>query len=686
MINFFPELKKPRSDGLASALGLEDLRNPYEIYFGLFGEDDSSDGAADNNPVDAEAGRFSGRGNTQAAAGTPSRGTTFGVDGRSKTGSTALDAAIGYTDDDNRGNPGANFDALNNATTQQTIAAVAAAREAQDRGGSPGQVESAVASALDNYSTGTVDRSGGLTDKGRSFVDDIVNQTFAPPPSLLTSDPNEIFDFDITQNRNVSTDDLSPSTPSMALPGSLPASRSAEVSRALSRSSSAVLSRPDAGVGSGIPRNLIDDELKTRAEAGDRIAQNFFTPSPYELATDSRVPAVGIMTTPQATAANVLGMDRSNPNEMAARESNMARMAIGDAGMITDASPRSNQVVLGGGTDNMGDVNDPRFGGSDFSNQVVLGGGTDNMNLVNDARFGGPATLPTAAATVRDLQRARDGLRTTAPAPGGITTIQGPTAQDLANLDALAKAGFDDDTAEMGIRGPGSGYDARGLPTGLQTFTNNQGITATTNLAGLTQAQRDNLPGYMNPKEGGLQDTIFGNPLDTAYGYELDAQGNVTGILGRPGGGGMVGAGMELLTNALLGPPESVEDLLNRSVYTGYGPGSQVGMDGSDDGREMSKPPTDPCPDGFVLKDGVCTPVDQAGEDTGGGPGSDFIMQPPIAPPTFQPITQGTPISQINPFVLQPYTPMQAQNIGASRVAQGIQPMSPTGAALGRQI
>ena len=68
-----------------------------------------------------------------------------------------------------------------------------------------------------------------------------------------------------------------------------------------------------------------------------------------------------------------------------------------------------------------------------------------------------------------------------------------------------------------------------------------------------------------------------------------------------------------------------------------------------------------------------------------GGPGGDFKILP-IAPPTFQPMTQATPVNQINPFVLQPYTPMQAQNIGASRVAQGIQGVSPTGAALGRQI
>jgi hypothetical protein len=362
----------------------------------------------------------------------------------------------------------------------------------------------------------------------------------------------------------------------------------------------------------------------------------------------------------------------------------------------------------------MSDVNDPRFGGSDFSTQVVLGGGTDNMGLVNQTAYGAP-NIPTTVlgggfddmSKVNDLMPSQRGItvpsvRTTAPAPGGITTIQGPTAQELANLDALAKAGFDDDTAEMGIRGPGSGYDARGLPTGLQTFTNNQGITATTNLAGLTAEQRANMPGYMNTRADGPQgqafggdtrglmgagvDFVFGNPAQNAYGYELDAQGNVTGIVGKPGGGGMIGAGIDFLTNALLGPPESVEDLLNRSVYTGYGPGSQVGMDGSDDGREMSKPPIDPCPEGFVLKDGVCTPIDQAGGDTGGGPGGDFVIGDPLGPPVFQPITQATPVGQINPFVLQPYTPMQAQNINASRVAQGIQPMSPTGAALGRQI
>jgi len=53
-------------------------------------------------------------------------------------------------------------------------------------------------------------------------------------------------------------------------------------------------------------------------------------------------------------------------------------------------------------------------------------------------------------------------------------------------------------------------------------------------------------------------------------------------------------------------------------------------------------------------------------------------------PTLFQPTTQATQVGQINPFVLQPYTPVQAQNIQQAR--SGIQALSPTGAALGRQV
>ena len=167
-----------------------------------------------------------------------------------------------------------------------------------------------------------------------------------------------------------------------------------------------------------------------------------------------------------------------------------------------------------------------------------------------------------------------------------------------------------------------------------------------------------------------------------ATGIYTNPDGTVRGVTALPDPdafGGLMQKGVNFLGGFI---PDFIGE-----TYTGTGPNPfDRGQDpgGGDDGGVV-KAPTDPCPPGFVLKDGVCTPVD--GDDAGGGgDDGDFIIQPPTAPPVFQPITQATPVNQINPFVLQPYTSMQAQNIGASRVAQGIQGVSPTGAALGRQI
>ena len=579
MINFFPELKKRRSDGLASVLGLEDLRNPYEIYFGLFGEDDSG-GGSDNvdrsNPAEMAA-------RERAAA---RAGTVTDKDGNPVTSNVYDDSGnvVGQNvvTAGTQGQQVAAREAFNAATGNER------SNFAQDQ---YDQVRAREDAALQRAAA-----AGRLAGSDRGADVSAINQALGvgdvTSPDLMLPD-----ELAFTQGMSGTVPTISPAE---------------ELRQATAR---LMGDDPTARAPLTVAQQAALDEQTRRSDAGlIALAQQREKELLGQRAIATLRNNLGITTSPTATAASVLDPASAPPADM--------RTAT---------------------------------------------------------------TLPTPAGTVRALQRARDDasmleeLRTTAPAPGGITTIQGPTAEELINVELPSMA-----DAETRDPFAPSGYDARGLPTGLQTFTNNRGITATTNLAGLTQAQRDNLPGYMNPERGGLQDTIFGNPLDTAYGYELDAQGNVTGILGRPGGGGMVGAGMELLTNALLGPPESVEDLLNRSVYTGFGPGSQVGMDGSDDGREMSKPPIDPCPEGFVLKDGVCTPVDQAGDDAG-GPG-DFIIRDPAAPPTFQPITQATPVNQINPFVLQPYTPVQAQNIGASRVAQGIQGVSPTGAALGRQI
>ena len=65
-----------------------------------------------------------------------SRGNVFGVNGVSKTGSTARDAAIGFTSGEGTGRAGANFDALQGATRETRDRAVAAAQQAQRQGAS----------------------------------------------------------------------------------------------------------------------------------------------------------------------------------------------------------------------------------------------------------------------------------------------------------------------------------------------------------------------------------------------------------------------------------------------------------------------------------------------------------------------------------------------------------------------
>lgn len=105
------------------------------------------------------------------------QGTVFGVDGRSKTGSTAQDAAIGFTD--GSGGRGANYGALDNATVEQTTAAVAAAQAVANAGGSQLAQQDAVANALGNYQTGAVNRAGNLTDAGQSLVNAAADQALA---------------------------------------------------------------------------------------------------------------------------------------------------------------------------------------------------------------------------------------------------------------------------------------------------------------------------------------------------------------------------------------------------------------------------------------------------------------------------------------------------------------------------
>ena len=136
---------------------------------------------------------------------------------------------------------------------------------------------------------------------------------------------------------------------------------------------------------------------------------------------------------------------------------------------------------------------------------------------------------------------------------------QGPMSDDLAN--ALG----------VGTSKDNIGYDpVTDLPYGLEFATNPQtGAQITTNLAGLTEQQRENQPLSMD-----IAQFIGSNP----YGYELDpVTGNPIGQVGTaPFGilGGLTTLAQDLIT----GKPETVQDLIERGAYTGM-----TGQDGGDD-------------------------------------------------------------------------------------------------------
>jgi hypothetical protein len=269
-----------------------------------------------------------------------------------------------------------------------------------------------------------------------------------------------------------------------------------------------------------------------------------------------------------------------------------------------------------------------------------------------------------------------------ASAPGQLS------AAEMSALDALAARGFEDETAAMGLRAgdltPGQiadnvaaniGYDDVGLPRGLETITTSRGADITTNLAGLTREQAENQPLSMD-----IAQFIGSDP----YGYEVDpATGQVVGQVGTPGFG-ILGAATDFLQNMFLGPPQTTEDLINRGVYTGMTGVGGDGMmgDGPPDEPVQQPPTTDPCPPGYALVDGVCTPV-SAEEEAAFKFGTDTEVR------YFDPFTQATQVGGANPFVLQPYRLGQnpfAQPTQQAPASTGIQGLSPTGAALGRSI
>ena len=169
----FEYKRNPYRDGLGDILTdcvSVELCAPNIYCFGGDGGGGDSGGGGNNDP-DPEP-----------------QGTIFGVDGVSKTGSTAQDAAIGYTSGEGSGEAGDNYDALQGATNTEVAQAVSMA----EAGASTAEI-GAVLAGDDAPAAGTIGTSsaGGNVE---SVVEETTQQAIGRPGTTAPDFVKSFFD------------------------------------------------------------------------------------------------------------------------------------------------------------------------------------------------------------------------------------------------------------------------------------------------------------------------------------------------------------------------------------------------------------------------------------------------------------------------------------------------------------
>jgi hypothetical protein len=642
------------------------------------------------------------------------RGTTFGVDGVSKTGSTSKDQQIGFTD--GQGGKGANFDALQGATSQQTTAAVAAADAARDAGASQTAAQAAVSNILESYDPSAVNRQGNLTDSGQGLVSRAVQEaiedtaefdriqrdqqaanimgimTDAPPARAPADFDSQLLDFlDVTQPT------MSPEAfraaevagvrapPAMGQDMQLMSLPSPSPARALQTSpyrgtTTQLLGRQmTSDLQSPEERQNILQEVRNRATVGDDVARQVLenqaqadelglagagrvdlnAPNPFAAPSRQALVPVGIQSLPEAaTAASVLGTSPSDMMLVGQQNmpANVTQSAIDRAQFPNTLSPDVDSFAVnapGGGMMSV-PVNQTPINQSNLSPMQLLAA---QQNIFGDDY------QPTAASVL-------------GTSPAGITAI--PTAQVPVTTapDPLLTTG----TAPMPTENSVVGGMERVDPTQVggisvptpppDRFKTNAQRDFFENLASLPGGQAQFDAELVNLENRGFTGRRIAKVIGEGGVPNYDPS--------APEGFRIRGAtGTNFVDLPFLGTTPI-------STYTGLD-NPNAPADTSSDEPVTAKAPTDPCPAGYQLVDGVCQPVDDLIQQPDPSPpGSDFIINPTTGLPTlFTPATQATQVGQINPFVLQPYA---SPPVGINPPGQGIQGLSPTGAALGRQV
>lgn len=246
---------------------------------------------------------------------------------------------------------------------------------------------------------------------------------------------------------------------------------------------------------------------------------------------------------------------------------------------------------------------DQGYGGGGYGGGGVSGAGQAGETSTSDAETDDPATAG-AGSTEAGYSAGPDGQ------PGTADDTMGTPGGDLDGYQGSTGIGF-------------GGY--AGSPFG----PNQQVVSYPTpeltgyNMAGLNRSQYAQLPGYMRAMMS----------IAPPVGYNINPlTGKIEGYKSAPIG--ILGTILGGLQNALMGPPETSQDLFDRGVTTGYGPEGNVGGenydggDGYDDRPEIApvNPVTGQCDAGYMFDEDLqACRLDTGGVVGGGVTGDTFV-------------------------------------------------------------
>ena len=647
MIKFFPELRRRRSDGLASALGLQDYRDPFEIQFGLFGDDDSGGGS--DNVDRSNPNEMAAREKAAARAGTVTDGkgnavTSVNPDGSRSVVTTGTQAQqVAAREAFNATDPRAS-DTRSNYAQDQYDQVAARETAALNRAAEAGRLASAPASsALANVGDVTQAQYGPFASD-QPQVNFVAPQISRPEVNLsATSRPD------------------------------IPANAQNMSNQILSR-------RVGSPAAFGIDSNIAMTALQDRALQGDVEAQDMLNQAAtrgditrdqadYAFGFTQQAPAasaVGQTLAENATAANVLGSLPTPGGTV--RDLQAQRQLQGPPQFIEETRNAARTISpTGQALEEVTGLLD--YPGTVFdrpTSSLVEAGTTMGPQQAADAAAFAAQQAPARQLSPleQSVQAAVDASTRTPEQQAGVTPTelmgqQAAAGTPAENFYTDAYRGVYPD-----VEGNIPGTTMAGIGNAVQEFSP-LGMIA----RGITGADPLDLP-------SASEQAAFNSGQLLSMGGTMDEQtGAISDVPAGRGTLNMNRFGMVTYS----GMPDPSYDGPYANLVN---PPADTGGDG---GEQYDARTVDPCPEGYQMVDGVCTPVDDVTADEPAAPGSNFVINPTTGLPTlFQPTTQATQVGQINPFVLQPYTPMQAQNIQQAR--SGIQALSPTGAALGRQV